>query len=448
MFFAPQRTITLWARGHHWLKTGGVFLSNKEYKRPDEKTLYRLLALNRGEIAGLILSLAWNMGLYREEMYQLKWDDISFEEGILTLPDRTVPIDEETAIHLQKRNEKRKEPSEYVLVSDRRQTHMQPQSCSRCARTELDKVGLSEITLMDLRHDFVIRQLEQHDWPYVARISGNAVATLYALYGQYMPKNPQNKPEGKKPSLDEGKLMEIIQSANTTPAGLTLWMCWKLELTATEVLQLTWDQIDMEKGTICLKDRSVSIDDKDLMIRLMQLKEEREGETDPHVVLRPNAKKPYQLDDMSRLVRTLLIRGGVEGMTLVDVTQFMQKESVSARAMNYVTSKGSVTRNEIMELLQITTSQTKTLLENLRDDGKLVKIGARYYPADKVVPPEEHYGVIRAHLETVGSTYRQEVAELLGIGKIQAATVLRNLVKEGKLDMEGYLYMLPGDEKK
>lgn len=410
--------------------------------------MYRLLALNRGEIAGLILSLAWNMGLYREEMYQLKWDDISFEEGILTLPDRTVPIDEETAIHLRKRNEKRKGPSEYVLVSDRRQTHMQPQSYSRLARTELDKVGLSEITLVDLRHDFIIRQLEQHDWPYVARISGNAVGTLYMCYSKYMPKKSQTKPEEKKHSLDEGKLMEIIQSANTTPAGLTLWMCWKLGVTETEALELTWNQIDMEKGTIFLKDRNVSIDDKDLMIRLKQLKEENEGETDPHVVLRPNVKKPYQLNEMSRLVRTLLIRGGVEGMTLVDVTLFMQKKAVSAQIMNYVRSKGSITRSEVMELLQVTKAQARDKIELLRDEGELVKVGVRYYLPGTVVAPEEHYEVIRTHLETVGSTYRQEVAELLGVSTTQATTVLRNLVKGGKLDMEGHFYMLPGDEKK
>jgi predicted HTH transcriptional regulator len=225
-------------------------------------------------------------------------------------------------------------------------------------------------------------------------------------------------------------------------------MCWKLGVTETEALELTWNQIDMEKGTIFLKDRNVSIDDKDLMIRLIQLKEENEGETDPHVVLRPNVKKPYQLNEMSRLVRTLLIRGGVEGMTLVDVTLFMQKKAVSAQIMNYVRSNGSIMRSEVMELLQVTKAQARDKIELLRDEGELVKVGVRYYLPGTVVPPEEHYEVIRTHIEAMGSTYRQEVAELLGIGTTQATTVLRNLVKEGKLDMEGHFYMLPGDEKK
>lgn len=465
MFFAPQRTITLWARGHHWLKTGGVFLAKKEYTRPDEKTMYRLLEANRGKTAGLILSLAWNMGLYREEMYQLKWDDISLEEGVLHLPDRSVPIDAETDLHLREFGERHRGHWEYVLISDRRKTRMSPGTISVCARTALDEAGMTDIRLRNLRRDFVIRQLEQHDWSYVVRVSGITVDAIYLSYREYMVNEAKDKTgeERPRPEVDELKLRKIIQS-DTSPAGLALWMCWKLRLTGTEVVSLTWDQIDMEKENIVLKNRSVPIDDKDLMIRLIQLKEERPREADPHVLLRPRTGTPYERGNLSRAVRTLLIRGGMEGTTFDDLIQkgrpynynyeawsdsyVARKELELPQIMNYATKNGSITRNEVMELLKISKVQAVARLRKLREAEKLVKVGDRYYPAGEVVPPEEHYEAICAYLETEVCAYCQEIADLLHISNIQAQRILRNLVNEGKLDLKKQVYLLPKGGKK
>ncbi len=61
--------------------------------------------------------------------------------------------------------------------SDRRCRPMPPESISRLARTALNDAGLADLTLGDLRRDFIIRQLEQHDWPYAARVSGISVST-------------------------------------------------------------------------------------------------------------------------------------------------------------------------------------------------------------------------------------------------------------------------------
>lgn len=47
-----------------------------------------------------------------------------------------------------------------------------PAPSSRLARAALDAGDLKAVRLIDLRHDYVLRQLERHDWQYVSRITG------------------------------------------------------------------------------------------------------------------------------------------------------------------------------------------------------------------------------------------------------------------------------------
>ena len=158
------------------------------FRRPDEASLRAVLEQVQGTMAETILRLAWNLGLFREEMHQLTWNDVSVEEGLVRLPERSIPMDEEVQQCLRARYAQRGHLSPFVVTSDRNRKPMAPQSIARCARVALDAGGLTDINLVDLRHDFTIRQLQQHDWPYVARISGIAVSTLCNVYAPYLPR--------------------------------------------------------------------------------------------------------------------------------------------------------------------------------------------------------------------------------------------------------------------
>lgn len=91
---------------------------------------------------------------------------------------------------------------------------------------------------MDLRHDFIIRQLEAHDWPYVARISGIAVHTLYATFSDYLPRT-QPAPAEDPPEAYAFLLWKVLQSQGSSLVGLALWLGWKLGMQAREILALT-----------------------------------------------------------------------------------------------------------------------------------------------------------------------------------------------------------------
>ena len=86
----------------------------KEYNRPAEAALRRVLDREQGELGEIILRLAWNLGLPREEIRQLKWSDVAFSEHQVVLPDRAVPMDAATEECLRLRAHARGHASEFV----------------------------------------------------------------------------------------------------------------------------------------------------------------------------------------------------------------------------------------------------------------------------------------------------------------------------------------------
>ena len=227
-------------------------------RRPDARAMAQLLAEQTQTAAGLILRLAWRQGLTREEIQRLTWNDVDFSAHQLRLPDRTIPLETETEDCLRRQAERPDPPTPFVVVSDRRRQQMPPESISRLARKTLDRAGLGGISLMDLRHDFIIRHLESHDWPYVARISGIAVPTLYAVFSDYLPEGRQKDSRPRR-EVDGFLMWKLLQAEGSSPVGLALWMGWKLGMQVREMTALTWDQVDLDRGLVRLPDRDLAL---------------------------------------------------------------------------------------------------------------------------------------------------------------------------------------------
>ncbi len=154
--------------------------------RPDEGAMERALRENPGNAAGTVLRLAWQAGLLRDEIQHLTWEQVDFLDGCLVLPDRKVPIGQELLDWLRNLRDERDRSQEAVVLSDRDRKPLTPQSISRLARNALDKQGQTEVRLIDLRHDFVLRQLEEHDWQYVSRITGVEAAGLNVHFAEHL----------------------------------------------------------------------------------------------------------------------------------------------------------------------------------------------------------------------------------------------------------------------
>lgn len=410
--------------------------------RPDEGAMDRILRKNFNNAAGVILRLAWQAGLLRDEIQHLTWAQVDFLDQQIVLPDRAVPISEELADWLMELRDSRSRRSEAVVLSDRDQKPLTPQSISRLARTALDQEGQTAIRLIDLRHDWLLRQLERHDWQYVSRISGIEAAALNVHFKEHLKeKKVSTRIRREEPAqIDEFALWKLLQAEKTTPAGITLWLTWQLGLRLEEIVALTWEQVDLKGERLCLPDRTVPLSSGVYGIFQELL---AAGGKSGYVLTAPRSGQPYDRTRLSKLVRAVLIRGGLDDITLRDLRLDCDiRVGGENQVVAYIRRHGSATRNEVAELLGVSRTTAYNRLKQMVRRGKLTQVGARYYLRDTVVPPERQEAVILEYLTKEGFAYRQDIARILRIDPRQCRPILQRMVASGQIVQQRQRYVL------
>lgn len=414
--------------------------------RPEKGAMDQILQKNSYNAAETILRLAWQAGLLRDEIQHLTWAQIDFPYRQIVLPDRTVPISEELVDWLADLKDHRNGCSETVVLSDRDRKPLTPQSISRLARTALDKEGQTAIRLIDLRHDFILRQLEEHDWQYVSRITGVEAAALNLHFSKHLrEKKVSTRIRREEPAqIDEFSLWKLVQTERTTPAGVTLWLTWQLGLRLEEIVALKWDQVDLEQGSLHMPDRTVSLTSGVHSV----LKDLRAASPDSvYVLTAPRSGQPYDRVRLSKLVRMLLIRAGMDNVTLRDLRlDCAARTGGEDQVMAYLRKHQSVTRNQVMELLGVSKTAAYTRLKQMEKRGKLTQVGARYYLKGNVVPPERQAETILEYLVKEGFAYRQDIARLLRIDPGQCRPILQKMVAAGQIIQKRQRYELKRGE--
>ena len=210
-------------------------MGEQAIRRPEPEAMERLLDACAGTAGGMILRLAWLQGLTREEISRLTWAQVDLPAAQLTLPDRAIPLHPEMTAYLARQAG---HASPYVVPSPRGGGPMPPESISRLARQALNSAGMQQVRLGDLRHDYILRQMEHHDWPYVVRVSGISVSTLQARYARTpQPESPSLNPgPPREAEIDEFRLWKVLQAEGSSPAGLALWLSWQMGLQARVIL--------------------------------------------------------------------------------------------------------------------------------------------------------------------------------------------------------------------
>lgn len=369
------------------------------FRRPDENAMRHLLEKNRQSCVGLILRLAWNMGLSSTEMHELKWDNVLLDEKLIRLPDRSVPIDEDTLECLMARYPRFSKRSPYIVISDRKRAHMHRVNISNAVHEALGTEELlQEVSLKDLREDFVIRQLGCQDSAYVAAISGLTLATLTTRYRQFFVSGESDREQTE--AVLEEKLWKSVQREGPSPEGLAIWMSWQLGLQGTEIVSLRWDQVDFKEMCLHLPKRTVLFDEAlgDLLRRAFLL---RALEDKPYVLLTPRAKKPFTESGLYLSVRTVLIRDGISDLTLGDLTRKKKRVGEEELLLRYAKEQGAITRSAVEKRFGQTADQAYTVLKRLTEQGKLVRKGIKYYPVD--IRSDEGAAVISNTLQAEGN---------------------------------------------
>jgi len=413
--------------------------------RPDEGAMEQALKENFNNAAGTILRLAWQAGLLRDEIQRLTWEQVDFLDAAIALPDRRVPISRELSDWLQALRDSRDRSQEAVVLSDRDHKPLTPQSISRLARTALDKQGQRSVRLIDLRHDFVLRQLEEHDWQYVSRITGVEAAGLNVHFAGHLEEKKISTRVRREESvqIDEFALWKLLRSEGTSPAGIALWLTWQAGLRLEEIVDLRWEQVEGDRVRLENRELPLTGGAKKVLDELAA-REGREG----WVLTAPRTGRPYDRTRLSKLARAALVRAGLDDLTLRDLrVDCGLRSGGEGQILSQVRKQGWVTRNEVSALLGVSRTTAYNRLKQLVDRGRLTQVGARYYPPEAVVPPERQETAVLEYLEREGFAYRQDVARLLGIGVGQCRPLLRWLLDSGEIVQERQRYLLNINKK-
>ena len=414
----------------------------REYvvNRPDEKAMEQALLENPGNAAGAVLRLAWQAGLLRDEIQRLTWEQVDFLDRCLVLPDRKVPIGQELADWLQVLRDGRDQSQETVVLSDRDQRPLTPQSISRLARLALNKQGQTDVRLIDLRHDFVLRQLEEHDWQYVSRITGVEAAGLNVHFAGHLEEKKISTRIHREESarIDEFALWKLLRTEGTSPAGIALWLTWQAGLRLEEIVALTWEQIQGDCLRLPRREALLTSGTRQVLEELTA----REGRKGP-VLTAPRSGLPYDRTRLSKLARAALIRAGLDDLTLRDLrVDYALRSGGAGQILSQVRRQGWTTRNEVRSLLNVSQAVAYHRLKQLVNRGQLTQVGARYYLPGTVVPPNSQEAALVKYLEREGFAYRQDVARLLGIDAGQCRPLLRRMLARGTLIQDRQRYML------
>lgn len=414
----------------------------REYvvNRPDEKAMEQALLENPGNAAGAVLRLAWQAGLLRDEIQRLTWEQVDFLDRCLVLPDRKVPIGQELADWLQVLRDGRDQSQETVVLSDRDQRPLTPQSISRLARLALNKQGQTDVRLIDLRHDFVLRQLEEHDWQYVSRITGVEAAGLNVHFAGHLEEKKISTRIHREESarIDEFALWKLLRTEGTSPAGIALWLTWQAGLRLEEIVALTWEQIQGDCLRLPRREALLTSGTRQVLEELTA----REGRKGP-VLTAPRSGLPYDRTRLSKLARAALIRAGLDDLTLRDLrVDYALRSGGAGQILSQVRRQGWTTRNEVRSLLNVSQAVAYHRLKQLVNRGQLTQVGARYYLPGTVVPPNSQEAALVKYLEREGFAYRQDVARLLGIDAGQCRPLLRRMLARGTLIQDRQRYIL------
>ena len=413
--------------------------------KPDRDALRRLLDCEQSSTAGLVLRLAWYLGLTRGEIRTLRWQQVDLSAAAVRLPGRSVPVPPEMLSLLAARKAEGSGRPGYVL-SNRSGEPFAEQYLSRLARGALDRAGQRHVRLTDLRRDYAVRLLKEHDWQYVSRVTGMELVSLrrHAL-SQTGTGIVRQKPPGAEtpPEIDGDAIARLVEAEGFSPAGTLICLAYGAGLQAGEMRRLTWNQVDFSRSVITLPDRTVTVP-ADVLSYLAALRERNGGRSD-YVVISKRAGKPLEAAYLSKTARAALVSAGIADVTLSGLcSDYIHRTQVEQPVLQLVKERGSVMRSEVARLLHLTGTQTYARLSRMTASGRLVRVGNRYFLPGQTAAPDRHAGLILDYLRAEGSAVRQDLARLLHILPRQVYPILQKLVASGDVVFrQGRYYPAP-----
>ena len=400
------------------------------------KALEDLLASEPCSTAGVILRLAWRAGLLRDEINELRWDQVDFSGKALHLPDRNIPMDQELERCLRQWKLLYGQYGPFVVISEQRKEHMAPQSLSRIARLSLNSVGLRSVRLADLHYDYILRQFKSEGWEQALRSTGLALST--ARQAERYKVERRSVRSAEKPSdrlqveqAQEETLRAVLKSNTDALDGIALWLSYDAGLLYREIIALTWEQVDLTNGLLHLEGRDVPLS-ADLTAVLRQYKKRRQKSEDPHVILLPTSRKPISVDYLALRLRDLLVRNGID-CTLRAVNRRRNASDLRDGILKYVVQSGGTTGMGCARVLNLPDSTVRKQLRALVKDGLLEYSRGSYFPPGTESAAAQREAAVKAYLAQHGESSLNMLSEEMRLSASTVRRVLDPMVQRGEI---------------
>ena len=409
------------------------------YHRPDRELLETTLRKEEYRMVAVVVRLAWQLGLLRQEIHQLTWEQIDFAASVVRLPDREIPMSPEMQVYLQGLQMERRKMSGPVVLSDRDRRPPAEQHMSLVVRRLMNEIGQELVRPLDLRYDFIEQQLEKHSWEYVSQVAGMDLRSLQLHFSK--PDGSAVEPEPDDTNIDAQKLWKIIEGEDYGVVAVALRLAWQLGLLQSVMHTLRWDMVDWDNKTLNLENEKRTISED--MLSFLQELEQRNHQWSEYILISDRAHKEVERAHLSRMVRAALVRGGCSNVSLVDLRKDWEVQSKWAEPIvTYLGYHGRMTRSDVVNLLHLSGSQANRVMQWMIERGTVIMSGRSYYLAGTVVPPEQQESVVLAYLANHPGAKCGDLGKVLGLTQKHCLTVLQSLLKHGTIERRNDLYYL------
>lgn len=362
---------------------------------------------------GILLRLAWQAGLSRQELQGITWEQVDLMQGWLQLPGRRIALCGDLFVALGQW-QGCCDATPWVLPG--REGALPLTSISRLAQQTLQRHGLEGVRLADLRHDYIIAQLHHRSWGAMGRELAMDEGALRKAYGAYVtPPREKNLPSANA-------LAHLLATSPSHLGTLAVGLAWHMGWAPKTLLALTWQQL------------SVKTVPSDLAPLVQQLRPSHGG----GLVFGDIAPTT-----LSRLARQTLVPYGLEGVTLQTLSKYRKTQGQRQRVEGYLQTQISLTAQEGQSLLGLDKSATYRLMQGWVAEGVLVQVGTHYYHGAIVPPVADHIPLVLAQVQRKRVLYVSDVVALLHIRPKQCQQLLQSLVKDGHFLGTGSRYELP-----
>lgn len=410
--------------------------ANRQEKRLTSRQEVRLreyLAKNwkKDPVSAAIVLLAWDAGLSPGEISALRWDVVDLSGGFLVLGERRIPLEgplEELLGELLGENV-------YVIPNGRSNyTPMNRVSVSRKARQTLDRAGEPDVTLTDLREDFLRRLMDRLPMEQVVEITGYEVRSIQEYARRTGIHPPELSGRGdRQESPPAGALLSALAREGDTLDSRIVLLSWLGGLTLDQMAQLRWQDLSLPDRSWTIAGEWSPIP-RDLMPYLREWAKKRPD--DAWLLRGPRSGKPIPIHDLSRRGREFFVRHRLSGYSLALLRGKAEPALLRHRMLEVVQADLHVTTGKAAAALGISPGKARALLSALAREGA-VTCGAPgvYQMPGQETPRQRMDAFLNARRGTEIS--RKELAAVLQVEDGSVTYYIKEAMEHSRLIRTG-----------